>query len=275
VRVPKSYVAPHMVKNGDWGRFYTRGSNGKRILDVGEIRSAFALSEALPERIRQFRAERLARIITDETPVALNPGPRVVLHLLPIAALGVSAHYDLRRFEYRRDDLPPLSGGGTWFRYNLDGLLIYIPRLADSDSHGYVQLYRNGTIESVDAHMLSAWSKERVIPQSPLETIMISHLKNYLKVQQDLGLVPPIVLLLELIGVRGFSVGHGAFQDTKDPIDRDTLLLPDVLVENFSDEPTEILRPVFDGIWQAAGWPRCMNYNEKGIWEDCSRKLLT
>src|SRR5262249_4589910 len=57
VRVPKSYAAPHMVKHGDSGRFYSRTSQGKYILDVGEIRAAFALSESLPERIRQFRAE--------------------------------------------------------------------------------------------------------------------------------------------------------------------------------------------------------------------------
>jgi hypothetical protein len=103
---------------------------------------------------------------------------------------------------------------------------------------------------------------------------MISNLKNYLKVQQELGLEPPIVLILSLIGVRGYRIGFGVFQDPKQPIDRDTALLPDVLVENYSAEAADILRPVFDAVWQAAGWRCCLNYNEQGKWEDRSSKFL-
>jgi hypothetical protein len=102
----------------------------------------------------------------------------------------------------------------------------------------------------------------------------MSCLKNYLKVQQDLGLVPPIVLMLSLIGVKDYQIGFGQFQDTRQPIDRDMALLPDVLIENFSTEPADILRPVFDAVWQAAGWRRCFNYDERGKWEDHSPTVM-
>jgi hypothetical protein len=157
VRVPKSYTAPHMVTFQEHSRFYSRNNAGKYPLDVGEIRSAFALSESLPERIRRFRDERLARIIAGETPVALNPGPKVVLHLLPIAALGVSAHYDLTRFEHKRDDLSPLAGGGPSFRYNLDGVVTYIPSLEGPGSHGYVRY-----LHSIPRRPRLAWIRSSV-----------------------------------------------------------------------------------------------------------------
>lgn len=274
IRVQRSHVSPHMVTFQEHSRFYSRNSKGKYPLDVGEIRSAFALSESLPERIRRFRDDRLARIIADETPVALGPRPKVVLHLLPLTALGLPAHHDLSRFEHRRDDLPPLAGGGISFRYNLDGVVTYIPPLDNSPSHGYVQLFRNGTIESVESYMLFAGGAERLIPHAHLEQTMMSRLGTYLKAQQDLGLEPPIVLMLSLLGVSGYRIGFGMFEDTKAPIDRDAVLLPDVLVEDFSADPADILRPVFDGLWQAAGWRRCFNYDEQGKWENRSPTIL-
>src|SRR5207253_9516967 len=78
IRIPKSYAAPHMVTFQEHSRFYSRNNGGKYALDVGELRSAFALSESLPERIRRFRDERLVRIVAGETPLPLRDGPKVV-----------------------------------------------------------------------------------------------------------------------------------------------------------------------------------------------------
>ena len=43
VRVPKSWTSPHRVKKNN--QFYGRNSAGKYPLDVGELRTAFTLSE--------------------------------------------------------------------------------------------------------------------------------------------------------------------------------------------------------------------------------------
>src|SRR5262249_40365809 len=118
IRVPKSYAAPHMVTFQEHSRFYSRNNAGKYPLDVGEIRSAFALSESLPERVRRFRNERLALIVADETPVRVGPGPRTVLHLLPLAALDPTTQVDVAAVEQR--GLWPVP---AWF--NFDGLVGY------------------------------------------------------------------------------------------------------------------------------------------------------
>ena len=48
IRVAKSWVFPHRVKQNN--HFYGRNSAGKYPLDVGEIRTAFTLSETIIER---------------------------------------------------------------------------------------------------------------------------------------------------------------------------------------------------------------------------------
>jgi hypothetical protein len=50
------------------------------------------------------------------------------------------------------------------------------------------------------------------------------------------------------------------------PIDRDNLYLPEVIVDSFEDTAEKILRTPFDAVWQATGWPRSVNYDEEGNW---------
>jgi hypothetical protein len=59
---------------------------------------------------------------------------------------------------------------------------------------------------------------------------------------------------------------RGDFRHTYPPVDRDDLLLPDVMVDEFGQQPATVLRPALDAIWQAAGWRRSFNYNKDGEW---------
>src|SRR5262249_6841036 len=71
VRVPKSWASPHMVVFQNTSRFYTRNNAGKHQLDVAEIRAAFSISESVTERVQNFRADRLSKVVSDEGPVRL------------------------------------------------------------------------------------------------------------------------------------------------------------------------------------------------------------
>src|ERR1035438_105627 len=63
LRVPKSWVSPHMIKFQDWSRFYSRTSAGKHLLDVREIRAAFTASESLAAKISDFRSDQVGKIL--------------------------------------------------------------------------------------------------------------------------------------------------------------------------------------------------------------------
>jgi hypothetical protein len=47
-------------------------------------------------------------------------------------------------------------------------------------------------------------------------------------------------------------------------IDRDVLDLPDVLVEHYDSEPAEVMRDIFNSLWNAAGYEYCKNYADRG-----------
>ena len=49
-------------------------------------------------------------------------------------------------------------------------------------------------------------------------------------------------------------------------IDRDAIVLPEFIFENYPSDLPRALKPVFDAIWNAAGWPRSLGYEDQGNW---------
>jgi len=49
-------------------------------------------------------------------------------------------------------------------------------------------------------------------------------------------------------------------------IDRDILLLPEIIIESYEVSAEKVLRPLFDSIWNACGFPRDLYYNDNGEW---------
>jgi hypothetical protein len=282
LRVPKSYLAPHMVKTGD-SRSYSRNNSGKYPLDVTEIRSAFALSETLPEKIRRFRDERIGRIVADELPVPLPAHPKTVLHLLPLSALDPTTRIDVAPLLSRSSDFPPMSLHHlhSWGpRYNLDGLLLTGNSGNPVSPSSYLQLFRSGAVEAVESLMLRS-QRERESGLDPLisamafENALIVDLDRFLRLLELVRVEPPVVVMLSLIGVKGYrlflpnrmidNVSH--YQ-----IDRDTLHLPEGLMQSFGEPADKLLQTAFDAIWQCVGYERdtLYQYGGKGRWSSGS-----
>lgn len=272
VRIPHSWAQPHVVNYQRHWRFYSRNSAGKYPLDVAEVRTAFALSETMTERIRLFRTERLGKIVAEETPVTVGNNAKIVLHIIPFGAFEPSVQFDLSTL--RQEDtwsLRPINARVETQRYNLDGLLTYcVSNFAGN--HSYVQLFRNGIIEVVDTSMLRKVREEDIlhIPSILFEEKILEVFPIYLRIQKRLGVVPPLLIMLTLLGVSGYIMGTNRnldpFGDYAYPIDRDALVLPEVIIENFESDSAGIMRPIFDSVWNATGWPRSMNYDETGEW---------
>jgi hypothetical protein len=268
IRIPRSFAAPHMVTFGNLSRFYSRNSAGKHQLDVTEIRASFAYSDAARTALRAFRAERLGRIVADDTPVALAPNPKTVVHLVPLTAADPAIQIDATQAMNDLDNFRPLYGSSWSRRINFDGALSYAP-WKDAGAAGYTQLFRSGAIEGAEAFMLRRRDGDRphAIPSYSFEDKLIEALGFYLRLLARLGVAPPYLLGLSLLDVRGLemAVPQSHFDSTY-PIDRDDLVLPELLVIDPGAPAHAILKPAFDAVWQAAGWPRSLNYDEHGTW---------
>jgi hypothetical protein len=220
-----------------------------------EIRNDVLLSESLTDKVRQFRDGRLAKIAADETPVPFTKYPKTVMQIYPISGLDPTRQVNPKSIDSR--SLPPLGALSGWnFRFNFDGPLTF-RRITDTECDCYLQLFRNGAIESVSSWILKASPDNKMFSMGPVEDILIKGLEYYIKMEKILEFEPPFFVMISLLGVKGYKISHIE-------IDRDSLILPDILLEDYESEPERILRPTFDAIWQAAGIGRSMSYDEEG-----------
>jgi len=269
IRVPKSWISPHRVSFKGHDKFYSRSTNGKYPLDVAELRIAFNLSETITERIRKFREDRISKIFGNETPIPFYDNPKIVLHLIPIISFNPAQNYEISRISSHPEKMRPIYCSGLSHRYNLDGFLTYSTG-KEEKSHSYVQLFKNGIIEAVEGLLLEPYEGKLLIPSIAYERELIKSLPEYLSVLKTLNVDLPVFIFLTLLGVKGYSMTvedrmrfwiYGVYT-----IDREVLLLPEIVIESYEVIAKDILRPCFDSIWNACGFPRSLNYNDVGEW---------
>jgi hypothetical protein len=275
LRVPRSFSRPHVVTFNRHWRFYARNSGGKYPLEVDEIRQAFALSESVADRIRSFRADRLGRVVSGETPAAIKGTDwsvsrgtgRVVLHMLPLSA------FDSPPSVVDLDVLPvplsPLNSIGGMPRYNFDGLVC--DGQSGSEVVGYVQLFRSGIIEAVDNTPFAEREEGFTIASTYLEESLIEAVERYFELLRTIGVAPPVYLMLSLLSVRGYQmlVPDLHMRFGVQPIDRDDLVIPEGMVESLEQDRAAVerhMRPLLDAVWNACGFVRSPNYDESGHW---------
>lgn len=265
VYIPKSWMPPHMVTIKGSSRFFIRKGKIKYPMDIIEIRSAVLFSESLTDKVRQFRDNRLAKIIADETPVPLYQSAKIVMHILPISGLDVTKQVNMQTVPLAK--LFPIGEQGyNRHRINFDGWLTFSsPGGAPYDS--YFQLFRNGAVETVN----SWWLREdmrggKKIPIGEIEEELISDLDNYLGLERELGFEPPIFVMISLIGVKGYTMILNTRMPVfrKDEIDRDLLILPDILIENYDSDSARLLHPAFNAVYQSTGIIGSPYYDEEG-----------
>jgi hypothetical protein len=269
VHIPGSWVAPHMVKLSGVSRFYSRNSAGKYQLDVSELRAAFQMSETLGERIRNFRTERLGKIIANELPIEMPNNPKIVLHVIPISAFSTT-QFGQFCFPEDKSDLEPINSRGFTTRINFEGLLVYTPYDGGARAISYTQLYRNGIIEAVESYILNLEPEQQYayyISWVALESKIISAVQRFLKQLTKMEIEPPALLMLSILNVKGWMMPQSEiWLGSSEKIDRDNLIIPDVLVDNFNIDADIIMKNVFDALWNAAGFEKSRGYDENGRW---------
>ena len=272
IRIPKSFASPHVVKLGKSFRFYSRNSVGKYPLDVQELRNAFLLSAMVAERIRNFRQERIGKVIAGELPVplfSLPGGLCFVLHLVPFEPVG-SGGVLPERLKKASTFAPHMWSTSTppEGRYNFEGYLCFKRGPAGMEQPeflplSHIQFFRDGTLEAVAVDWGPEAQRSNTILVKPggFEKEVVDVLSGYLPTQRWMGVEPPVAVMLSLVGTEGYRLSYTEPNPGYVPpgverrIDRDVLLLPEVIVEDFDADAHEYMRPVFDAVWNAAGWP--------------------
>lgn len=268
MRIPKSWMGPHMVIYKGSSKFYSRHSAGKTQMDVGEIRQAFARSEELPERIRRWRKDRVLEIVNRLCPIALEQAPKLVLHLIPYDSFDNELRLSVDEMVGPARTCPPLGTSGGSHRINVDGVVTFDEPRGGHLSLHYCQLFRSGRIEAVNADVAPTRVGDCRIASVSCENDIIFSTSSYLEALRTLGIVPPIVMFLTLVHAKGAIMATDPrYQDMVRPIDRELLYIPGVLIETYGEATDRVLRPVLDAVSNACGLPRSLNYDDMGNWK--------
>jgi hypothetical protein len=140
----------------------------------------------------------------------------------------------------------------------------------DSPCSGYTQLYRSGVIEAVSGGIVAKTYKERtVIPSVAFERYILQYLPICLRTLQQIGATAPVLIALTLTKTHGLIMGTDAERlefDLSYPIEQNSVILPETLIEDLSMPVAKILRPLFDLVWNACGYPRSENFDSEDNW---------
>jgi len=271
VHIPRSWRSPHLVKHGVSFRMYARTSRGKQPLDSQEIRRVFESTGSVVEAIRRWRDDRVAKILADDTPVRLESGAKLVLHIVPMESLGDPIRISVADLNENPIPFQPLGVSGWDSRINLDG---YVTRGGrgypnpDSNDHSYCQVFRSGRIEAVFSDLVNESNGRHVIPAAWFEKSVLEATARYLKSLAELNVSYPIVVMMCFLEARGAVMGVKTHHIGRNfnTIDRDVVLLPDVVLESMPTDLPRALRPMLDAAWNACGIVQSLVYDEKGNW---------
>jgi hypothetical protein len=164
--------------------------------------------------------------------------------------------------------LQPLGRGFMSQAINFDGILT-CERSAD-DFTAYAQGFWDGRIEMVDALLLSPRADGRKqVPTRALEDSLIRTLDLSRLYYEELEMPPPCFFGLALLGVRGYrlAVDETLWSEmTNHAVERTDLIFPEVTIREIGAPSTKLLRPLFDLLWNACGFQRCLDYDSTGAW---------
>ena len=105
---------------------------------------------------------------------------------------------------------------------------------------------------------------EKQIPSIAFEMEVIEAMGRYLDVQNRIVIPLPIFAAVTLLRVRNFRMSSSYGYSSSPGIDRDTLMLPEVLIEEYGAGVGRVLQPSFDALWQACGLEKSLMTKETG-----------
>ncbi len=262
IRVQQSLVSPHrVVYQKQFGQFWARNSAGAYRMDTSELRRAFTLSETIFEQIKAFRKERVRLIMAGETPVPMDATSKAILHLIPLSAFSTRVDFSVDALKNKARNLFALSAQDRRDRVNIDGLVI-----SAAISRTYTQLFRNGVIEAVLSNVTRPISggQTTILCIGTIQEALLASLLTYLQSLHGLGIHDPVWCFLTLTRMKGVVIRVEGSYVEMPPIDREILYLPETMIDDLSVEALTVLKPLFDMIWNAAGFEESLNVTMNG-----------
>ena len=267
--IPHNSSPPHRVTFKGSNKFWKRANVNKYEIPIEELRHDFLKGAELSKRISVFRSERITKILSNDTPVLLQEGPTSVLHIIPVNFFDKYQFFN----SFNQFDISAFQPTGTFSGYhslnkrlNFDGYVTY-DLTGGKHFFCYTQVFRNATVEVVSKFI----SDNNFLKLQHNEINVIRVLQLYCASLVKKHISGPCIILFSLLNIKGYTVHNDSqFMQLEQVslIDRNNLLLPDVYIEDINNfSAPDLMKPVFDMVWNACGYPGSKNYDGNGKWK--------
>ncbi|MDD3195393.1 MAG: ATP-binding protein [Paludibacter sp.] len=265
IGVPKGLGLPCMVTFNQTNKFYKRRNTGKYPVDVYELNQMFMQNMVLKESVEKFREERTKKVITGKILPKLDISTSLFAHIFPFnfvneQIIDLSGVYTNSKIT---EWMKPLHATGWSYMYNLDGFLTYCTRTVEDENSlqpnhykekiiSYNQLLRNGIYEIYSSHIIAKIDKHLHLYENELNR-SIEAIKNGLCVLETMKIEPPFYVSYSLHGLLNAKLIYNGNTVSSTLFTTNEVFLPAVLIQNYDSDIKELLKPVFDILWQAVG----------------------
>lgn len=127
------------------------------------------------------------------------------------------------------------------------------------DISGFANAFGVGTYEG-----------KKYISSAPFERHVFESLACYINGLRDLGVSPPLIIMITLEGVKdaAYKVHNSIFGDPEPVIERDVVFLPECVINEYSEVAVyhRAVKPAFDALWNTAGCISAQTFSNDGVW---------
>lgn len=212
--------------------------------------------EAILKEIMSYVEKRRHNIPMGISPVNLDEGATLVIHLIPIEAFKseyIKHDIGLDLSNVGKYQVKPLYVTSYNPTTNANGLFSY------TTNYGYTEISTSGIVESVDQGMLSY----DPIPLDSFEKIIVEGLSLVQQSLKKTDAKGKYLLSMSLLNVKGMKASHEdgfGFANKSKSFDENDLHLPLIEMESINAEISTVLKPAFDYMWRAFGFSHSRNY---------------
>ena len=236
-----------------------RESRSNKELDVPGIVNRISDLLGREDRVRDFFARRYADILTNQYPIPLRSGPKLVVHLVPTRDFLVGDQVDV--FQFKLNDVPYLHQP-TSLSYHpcADGRAFWMD--FENGAALSTLLMHSGVIEGIlDADMGGVGS----IDLSFLEESVVDFVRSARSNARVAALLgPSFTVRVALVGTQGMPLGTNDVYQRSRPRPVRQLLpvmtLPDTLIEEDTAHVDAALHLALKRAWNAWGFESSPNY---------------
>lgn len=259
IKILPSYSKPHREKNTQ--KFYGRTSKGRYELSVDELKTLFLLSSTVEEKMEKFKLNRLIKLKNNDFPFKFYTDKLVILQIAPLESLMNNVKIEIDK-ENTYESFFPLEASGHNHLYNFDGRIHYqCAQDGNKSVISYVQLFRNGIIETVNSNLIN--STEKKIYGKDLEKSIKDTIDRYINNLNKIGITYPFYIGISILNIKGYRIqspnqmGMNIFRSVWGDfggIYSNDIILPTIYVDNKEELDNEFTE-CFKIFWNTDGFP--------------------